>query len=265
MDKKTLLDKAAAAGGNRLLLARVLDRREQARNRNIPAATDFLSPQELAQAEDLLRLAGASPGEYAVLGGYPGAERNLLLFLPDWLEAEDAEGQSPLRFLRASFRAEYGLSHRDILGSLMGQGIVREKVGDILVGPESCDLVVLDTVAEFLLQNWTSAGRAGLTVREIAPEELQTPEVRCQEVRDTVSSLRLDSVAASGFRLSRGKAAALVEGGHIQVNWRECVKPDRLLSEGDTVSARGLGKFRLAEVGGVSRKGRTAIVIERYL
>ena len=67
------------------------------------------------------------------------------------------------RCLRAAFRTEDRLSHRDILGSLMGMGIVREKVGDILVSPESADLIVLDTVADFLLSSWNSAGRAKLT------------------------------------------------------------------------------------------------------
>jgi len=56
-----------------------------------------------------------------------------MLFLPDWLEAEDAEMQSPIRCLRAAFHTEYTLTHRDFLGSLMGLGIVREKTGDILV------------------------------------------------------------------------------------------------------------------------------------
>lgn len=85
------------------------------------------------------------------------------------------------------------------------------------------------------------------------------------EIRDTVSALRLDAVAASGFRTSRGKAAELIAAGRVQVNWRECAKPDKLLSEGDTVSARGLGKFRLSSVGGTTRKGRVSVVIQVYI
>ena len=176
MDKTKLLDRAARTGEERLTLARVLDRREQARGRNIPAATDFLSPQERAAAEAMLRLAGAGETEYTALGGYDGAERTVLLFLPDWLDPEDAAGQSPLRFLRAEYRAEYGLTHRDILGSLMGMGVTREKLGDLLVGPERCDLIVLESVAQFLLQSWDQAGRAHLRVREIGAEELTVPQ-----------------------------------------------------------------------------------------
>ena len=263
MEKSRLLDRCGAEGEDRLLLARVLDRAEQAERRSIPAHTDFLTPQQQAQARDLLRLAGVPDTAWLCQGGYRGAERNILLFLPDWMEPETAE--SPLRCLRAAFRPEFQLSHRDLLGSLMGMGIAREKVGDILVSRESADLVVLDTVADFLLSGWDSASRAKLAVTEIPPEHLHIPEVRCEEVRDTVSSLRLDAVCAAGFRMARGRAAELIAGGHVQVNWRACTKGDRPLSAGDTVSARGFGKFQLAEVGGVTKKGRTSIVVRRYL
>lgn len=264
MDKTKLLDRSARSGEERLVLARVLDRMEQARGRNIPAATDFLSPQERAAAETMLRLAGAGGDTYLVMGGYEGAERNLLFFPPDWMDAELARQESPLRFLRAEFRADDALTHRDLLGSLMGLGVTREKLGDLLVGPECCDLVAMESVERFLLENWTQAGRARLRVRAIERAELCVPQDRGQDVRDTVMSLRLDAVAASGFRLSRGKAAALIESGRVQVNWLECVKTDRLLAEGDTVSARGLGRFKLTEVGGQTRKGRVAITLRRY-
>lgn len=263
MDKGALLDRLGLAGEDRLVLAKVLDKAGQARDKNIPASTDFLSPQQRARAQDCLRLAGIPETAYVFQGGYEGAERQVLLFLPDWMEAENAE--SPIRCLRAAFRADEAPAHRDFLGSLMGMGIVREKVGDILVAPGSADLLVLEGVADFLLQSWTSAGRTRLTVTAIEPGSLHIPAVRRKEVRDTVSSLRLDAVAASGFRLARGKAAALIESGKVQLNWRECVKPDKLLEAGDVVSARGFGKFELAEVGGLTRKGRISIVLQVYV
>ena len=186
MEKSKLLDRCGAEGEDRLLLAKVLDRAAQAEERNIPACTDFLSPQQQMMAVDLLRLAG----------------------IPEtaWLRQ-----------------------------------------------------------ADFLLSSWNSAGRARLTVTEIPAAHLHIPEVRCEEVRDTVSSLRLDAVCSTGFRMARGKAADLISSGHVQVNWRPCTKADKLLTEGDTVSARGFGKFQLAAVGGVTKKGRTAIVVKRYI
>ena len=238
MDKGALLDRFGLSGEDRMALAKVLDKAEQASGRNIPASTDFLSPQQQAQAQDLLRLAGISGASYVLQGGYEGAERQLLLFLPDWMEPESAG--APICCLRAEFREEEKLTHRDFLGSLMGMGIVREKVGDILVAPGSADLLVLEGVADFLLQSWNSAGRAKLRVAAIEPENLHIPTVQRKEVRDTVSSLRLDAVAASGFRLARGKAAALIESGKVQLNWREGVESDKVPEGGGGGAVRGV-------------------------
>ena len=124
MDKSKLLDRAAATGEDRLLLARILDKWEQADRRGTPACTDFLSPRERIAAEALLRMAGVPSDRWCISGGYAGAERTMLAFLPDWQEPEDAV--FPLRCLRAEFHTDYDLTHRDILGSLMGEGIVRE-------------------------------------------------------------------------------------------------------------------------------------------
>ena len=263
MDKGALLDRLGAVGEDRLLLARILDRAHQAESRNIPVSTDFLSPQQQELCRDILRLGGIAETSWMLFGGYEGAERKVILFLPDWMEPEMAE--SPIRCLRAVFREEEKLSHRDFLGSLMGMGIVREKIGDILVTEGSADILLLESVEEFLLQSWDSAGRTKLKVSAIDPMHLHIPQVKCELIRDTVSSLRLDAVASTGFRMARGKAADLISSGRVQVNWRECTKADKLLEAGDTVSARGFGKFQLTEVGGMTKKGRTSITVKRYI
>ncbi len=265
MDKTALLDRIRAEGEDRLLLARVLDRAEQASRRGTLTATDFLSPQQQMMAADALRLGGLPEEGYGFYGGYDGAERRLILFLPDWLDKESAETEAPVRVLRAAYREEFKLTHRDLLGSLMGLGVVREKLGDILVTAESADVVAAESVADFLRSNWVSAGRAKLDVTEVESRNIHIPVQRCEEIRDTVSSLRLDAVCSTGFRMARGRAAELIASGRVQLNWRETTKGDRILSEGDTVSARGFGKFVLAEVGGLTKKGRISIMVRRYL
>ena len=84
-------------------------------------------------------------------------------------------------------------------------------------------------------------------------------------VRDTVASLRLDSVLAAGFSLSRGRAAEAVEKGSVQVNYVTCVKPDKPVSAGDTITCRGLGKCVLDSVGAPTKKGRLPVAIRRYI
>ena len=260
MDKLKLLDRTASSGEERVLLARVLDKYEQMERRNIPTATAFLSEAEQAGAQRLLNAAGIRDC-YVWNGGYPGAGRKLLQFLPDWAE----EDGSPIACIRASFRGEGRPTHRDCLGSLMGLGITREKLGDILVSDSSCDLIAAPEIVPFLVHNWDSAGRTKLSVSEIRPEELLVPEQKVQVLRDTVMSLRLDAVTATGFGMSRGKAAELIHAGRVQLNHTDCCKPDRPVAQGNVITARGFGKCLLAEVGGLSKKGRIAITVHRYL
>ena len=246
----------------RVLLAHVLDKWEQCRARNIPSCTDFLSPAEQRGATDLLRAAAIHEG-FALAGGYPGAERRMLCFLPDWQEEPSAE--DCMAALRVRFREEERLTHRDLLGSLMAMGLERRKLGDILVAPDSADLIVCADAAEYLLGQWSGAGHARLRPERIALENLAVPELKVREIRDTVATLRLDAVASSGFSMSRAKAGELISSGRVQLNYREVIKPDAQVRQGDVISARGIGKFELSEVGGLSKKGRTAIVLRRYL
>ena len=261
MDKSTIIAKTAQEPEDRLLLAKVLDKYEQSQRKNIPAATLFLSPREQQLVQALLNAAGVRSG-YVLDGGYEEAERKIAVFLPDW--AEDAEGE--LAFLRALFHgADSALTHRDILGSLMGLGVERDRLGDILVSPHSADIIAAPSLRDFFLREWTEAGRVKLTVAEIAREELLLPQVQVKVLRDTVSSLRLDAVAAAAFSVSRGKAAELIAAGRVNLDHVPCLKPDKPVAEGAVLTARGFGKAKLKEVGGLSKKGRTGITIERYL
>ena len=261
MDKSTIIAKTAQEPEDRLLLAKVLDKYEQSQRKNIPAATLFLSPREQQLVQALLNAAGVRSG-YVLDGGYEEAERKIAVFLPDW--AEDAEGE--LVFLRALFHgADSALTHRDILGSLMGLGVERDRLGDILVSPHSADIIAAPSLRDFFLREWTEAGRVTLTVAEIAREELLLPQVQVKVLRDTVSSLRLDAVAAAAFSISRGKAAELIAAGRVNLDHVPCLKPDKPVAEGAVLTARGFGKAKLKEVGGLSKKGRTGITIERYL
>ncbi len=262
MDRTTLLNRVARSPEERVLLARVLDLSLQCRERNVPLHTGFLSPAEQRDAEELLHAALIHEG-WAFDGGYDRAERRLLCFLADWQEQPDTAEW--LTALRAGFRAEDGLTHRDFLGSLTALGIERSQLGDILVSPGSADVIVTAKVAEYLLQEWTLAAHTKLRVERIGLSELAVPEQKVKELRDTVATLRLDAVASTGFSMSRAKAAELIASGRVQLNHRETLKPDAPVREGDVVSARGLGKFELASVGALSKKGRTAILIRRYL
>ena len=208
MDKRDLLDRLAANGDERLLLGRVWDKYEQCRRRNIPVVTGFLSPAEQELVRRLMGALDVREG-WLLWGGYDTAQRRQAHFLPDWQTGPDFEAVAALR---ATFYEPNSLTHRDVLGSLMGLGVTRESVGDILVAEQSVDVLVTEPVRRFLLDSWDSAGRVRLKVQPIGPTELQVPEEKVKLLRDTVSSLRLDSVLSVGFSQQGGGGRHLRQG-----------------------------------------------------
>lgn len=261
MDKQTQIARVAENDEDRMLFAKLYDRLTGAERKNIPGVTGFLSPREQVLTRRLL-----PDLELHFFGGHASAERNVCCWLPDYLDEAWLTGEdSPIAAVRATYFEKDALTHRDFLGSLMGLGVKRETVGDIYVGTGTCDLLVTREILPFVLQNLTGAGRTKLHAVQIPLEALSLPQAEIKELRDTVSSLRLDSIVGSGFGLARGKAAALIESGKVSLNDLPCLKPDKLLTEGDKVSARGFGKLVLSQVGGRTKKDRISIILQKYL
>ena len=261
MDRNNI-EKIAQNGEDRLLLAKLWDKINAGLRRNIPANTCFLSPRELEMARFLF---GDLPGLHA-FGGYEDAERKMLIYLPDYLEADALYAEdSPVVCLRATFFQEDTLSHRDFLGALMDAGIGRETVGDICVGKGSCDFFVTEEIAPYIEQSFTSAGRTRVHMERIPLTEAAIPEPEVKEIKDTLASLRLDSVISSGFRIGRSLAAQYVNTGKAAIDGLPCEKPDKAVAEGAKISVRGLGKIKLASVNGRTKKDRISVTIHKYI
>ncbi len=261
MDRSNI-EKIAQSPEDKLLLAKVWDKITLGSRKNIVSYTAFLSPREL----ELCRFLFGNTEGLVRFGGYTEAERKMLIYLPDYLDEEHLYSEdSPVKCLRATFYQGDTPSHRDFLGALMGAGISRECVGDICVGCGSCDFFVTAEIMPYLLQNFTAAGRTHLHLEQIALRDVSVPAPQTKQIRDTLASVRLDSVISSGFRIGRSAAAQYVTVGKASINGLPCEKPDKTVEEGSTVSVRGLGKIKLATVGGETKKGRISVLIERYL
>ena len=261
MDRSNI-EKIARTPEDRLLLAKLWDKINAGMRRNIPAATCFLSPRELELSRYLF---GDAEGLHT-FGGFEGAERQMLIYVPEYMELDTLlEEDAPLCCLRTTFFEEDSLSHRDFLGALMGAGIGRETVGDICVGKGYCDFFVTAEIAPYILQSFTSAGRTKLSISQIPLADVSIPEPEVKEIKDTLASLRLDSVISSGFRIGRSLAAQYVSAGKAAIDGLPCEKPDKAVTEGAKISVRGLGKIKLASIGNRTKKDRISVVIHRYV
>ena len=195
-------------------------------------------------------------------GGFDNAERVRAVFLNS--EWGDYDKENLFSALRIEYRPQDTLGHRDVLGALMALGIERDTIGDIVSEDNSATLICLPDMSKFIAENLAKAGRVGVKITEISLDEIPKREEELNVKTDTVASLRLDAVLSAAFGLSRSKTSELISAGRVSLDHLLCQQPAKELTEGALISVRGLGRAKLLEVGGVSRKGRIFVRIGLY-
>lgn len=194
-------------------------------------------------------------------GGYADAERTLYVCTPEYADNDISQ---VIKVIKAEGRDLSSLTHRDYLGSLMGLGITRENIGDILVAENSAFIFVKSDIAEYILSNLDKIGRAGVKLSLCDCDEAALPEPKIKEIKGTVSSLRLDAILSLAAGISRARAAEMIERELVLLNWETVTSISEKVKEGDLISARGVGRMRILSIGGLTRKERTVITIGKY-
>lgn len=244
------------------LISRAEDLLDMAQRQYTCKHSGFLSPHERIVLQRNLKAPRDIKTDY--FGGYDEAERSVLLCYPDDFELSDF-GIPPITSLLIEGKDLERLNHRDYLGSLLGLGLKREKIGDILSDGKRCYIFVLEEIAPYILLNLSKIGSAGIQLKQISLDEVKVPEKKTQAIEGTVSSLRLDNVLSLALNTSRSKAVEYLRSGRVMLNWEPEENVSKTLKEGDMLSIRGFGRVKLTAVGGKTRKDRTHISLAKYV
>jgi len=250
---------------NRMIVGRVLEKAMTAAERWDIVYTDFLSPAEVADAKMVLKRVGDV--STVAWGGYMSAERQrLAVGRADMLEAESTAPEDLLALLSVQGNFMFDpASHRDFLGAVLGTGIDRKKVGDIVVqGEQGAQILVVPELAEFLQMALTSVRSVGVSVQQVVLSDLRVAPPKVEEIRSVEASLRLDAVASAGFRMPRTKCSDMISAGDVRVNWKAVTKGGKDVKMGDIISIRGKGRLEIGEVA-TTAKGRYAVQMTRYV
>ena len=222
----------------------------------------FLSP---AEQEDWVRSPEAAGCSWSFFGGYEGAERRILVAGDESQLGFPPE--PPLRVIAVrpvSPKYAEELSHRDYLGAILGLGIERSLIGDILIREKEAWFFCLESIAAFLTDSLTQVRRTGVTASE-APSDAPELKPRLAPLRINVASERLDAVVSAFTGLSRGQAAALLSSEKVFVNSRPVVSKSHFLKEGDILSVRGFGKAVYHGIERETRKNRLWVSLQKYV
>jgi photosystem II S4 domain protein len=263
---------------NKEALSRIIDRAEQAIKTWEPVATDFLSPPELLEAQAMF--AQLADVHTLASGGYPQAERQRLAIARSEIPFNEPSGESsgessgepsgessvPLAALSIAGNFLFDTaSHRDFLGSLLGTGLVRDKVGDIIVlGERGAQAIVVPELAEFLTTSLVQVRSVPVKTQIIALSELRVRVPKKKEITTVEASMRLDAIASAGFAMSRSKMADLITQGDVRVNWKAITQSSRNVETGDLIAIRGKGRLEVGEVV-ITKKQRYRVQLTRWI
>lgn len=218
--------------------------------------TEFLNMEEQSE---LLSLRLNVP--FRLYGGYDGAERCIAAFGYDCESA-----LFPISYIKIEPSAKKfadKLTHRDFLGSLMGLGLKREVLGDIIIADNTGFLMCLDSVTEYIAGNLDKVRHTSVkcTVVNELPGDVQNEPAEQQKI---VASLRLDVLVAAVYDLSRNAVKELFGQRKIFVNSALCENFSLIPKAGDIISVRGKGRFKLGETLGSTKKGRLIVQLFVY-
>lgn len=251
----------------KLIIARLNDKIKFCKTRNKVVNTEFLNMyQENIMRKELERIKFEN---YIFTGGYEEAESKLLILYPDKLTEDVVKNtveniMNAIRIILPNEQiGEY--QHKDYLGTIMQFGLVRERIGDILVYNDCAYIMVLKENAQYIKDSLIVTKKfkkAKIEIIDVKDIEVKEPEFDIFKV--TVNSLRLDNFVSEIGKLSRNETSKLIESEQVSVNCKVETRQSKLIEEGDVLIIRRKGKFIIDEFGDVNKKGKQVVIIKKY-
>ncbi|MDN6195087.1 MAG: YlmH/Sll1252 family protein [Atopostipes suicloacalis] len=242
----------------RIFVEQVLDWIQQVDQQYTPYLTSFLNPRELFIASSIINHHGGF--DFESYGGFEGAEQKRIIIYPDYFQAKEEDFE--LSLFEINYPKKFAeLSHGQILGSILGTGLSRSNLGDIISSENRWQFIIDKKMKQFIRLNLDKIGRISVQLEEKNLEEIIEKEDNWQKEELIVASLRIDLVLARALNLSRNRAKELIQDKKIKINWSEINRPDIELNEQDIISIRGFGRIQMYEQLAKTRKDNLVIEI----
>lgn len=242
----------------RSFVEKVLDDKAYVENQYAPKLTDFLDPREQQIVQTIV---GQKDGIFVrFFGGHKDSERKRALLYPEYFLPTETDFKVVLYEIHYPHKF-VTLTHRSVLGSLVGSGLKREKFGDILIADKRVQLFVTEDVSQYVQTNVTSIGKTSVTLKSTSLADVITSSEQWIQQFCTVSSLRLDVILSEIYHLSRQKVLPYIKNGYVKVNHKVMDKPSFLCEEGDVFSLRGHGRSKFVALEGKTKKDRLKLQI----
>ena len=242
----------------KLLAGRLNDLSKRAQQRDSYAYSEFLTLYEQSLLNSM-----RFETDVGTWGGFDSAERRIACFKGrDCIYQEDPPVVC-ICVTPVSRKYADELSHRDFLGSLIGLGLRRELIGDIILSENTGYVFCLDSISDFIISELKKIRHTDVIckiVKEMPTSAGTDPGIS----RIVISSERLDAVISAVYKISRSESQKLFGIGKVFINGsvKECFTDSP--KSGDIVSVRGIGRFIYEGVASETKKGRLSALVRVF-
>lgn len=243
-----------------VFIDQVLDWVGQVENYYAPYLTPFLNPREFFIVQSIV--GQYDDVELSTFGGHDDAEQLRVFIHPPYYEPKDEDFEITL--IEINYPTKFAeLSHGQIMGTILGSGIVRDTLGDIITDGERWQVFIDSNMENFLFMHLDRVGRTNVQLEKLPLEEAIESSDKWENEEIIVSSLRIDVVLARALSISRNRAKTMLNEGRIKLNWVEMERVDIEVEEHDLISIRGYGRIQVRETKGLTRKDNLILEIGR--
>ena len=244
----------------RKAVKKIQDKAIYVNKNHITAMTEFINPYAAKLSIPVIK---SYDIEFEIFPSYENCERKVFVLYPQYSEIDISEYISGIRIVNKSKFKKLG--HKDYLGALMSLGIERSRIGDIFVYDDHGDVIVHSDISDYIIYNLDKIGHNRIEAEKINISQVGFKEQEHRIINIISSSMRLDNIVKHLTNSSREKASVTVKSGSVKINHLPEDKTSRELKEGDLLSIRRGGRYKIYKVYGTTKSGKLKIQIKHYV
>lgn len=257
-----------ASEDEKLIIAKLEDKIRYCKTKNKIVNTEFLNLYQKQIIQK--RLNELKIKNYIFDGGFSEAESKILILYPEKIDEEIVQKNldNIINAIKVKLPNEQKgkYKHGDYLSSLMRLGLVRERIGDIIVYEDEAYIIVLKENAEYIknsLKEFIKFKKSKIEIIKL--EEINSKEPEMQDINIHTSSMRLDSIVSEIAKCSRSRADELIKNEKVSINCKYEYKSSKQVNKGDIIIVRGSGKYIINDVNENPKTKKLIINLKKYI
>ena len=238
---KRIMDKE-----DKIIVSNILDKYIKYNKTNISTYTNFLDQRRLKLVEDTLKYLKI---DYNIYINNDYLEKAIIYFgeYEDFITIYQIDGK---------------FEHKDILGTLFSLGLDYDLIGDIVVEENYVYFTSLTRLNDLIDNNFNMIKNKYIKPKKV--NEMIITKDKFNNFNIIISSMRLDCIVSKLANLGRNDAVKYINDGFVLLNYKECKNIKKQVFEGDIISIRKVGKFKIRNEEKKTKKDNILLNISKY-